>query len=144
MSAHKKKIMVFGVLDGLHKGHQFFLREARKHGDILTVSLACETAVRLLKNRVPKFSFEERKKALLISGLVDNVIMSDEEAESWVGLSRLKPDVIVLGHDQEVLYEALMRAHKYFDFSIHFKVAEAFEPKTYNSTRLFHANEYKV
>jgi FAD synthetase len=47
------RVIAFGVFDGLHEGHRHFLREARKLGGRLTVAVAHDEAVVMLKGRRP-------------------------------------------------------------------------------------------
>jgi len=43
------KSMVFGVFDGLHEGHLFFLDEAQKYGDNLIIVVASDINVKNIK-----------------------------------------------------------------------------------------------
>ncbi|MFH1181685.1 MAG: adenylyltransferase/cytidyltransferase family protein, partial [Candidatus Woesearchaeota archaeon] len=53
-------VMVFGTFDILHRGHEHFLRQAKKHGRLIVV-VARSSIVRKLKGKPPMFS--ERKRA---------------------------------------------------------------------------------
>ncbi len=108
--SNKKIVLVFGVFDTLHDGHRYFLREAKKWGDLLVVALAPDTVVETLKKRLPKQGFNQRKKALQALVVVDKVIEGDSETENWAILKKVDPDVVALGYDQKNLKHAL---HKY-------------------------------
>ena len=48
-----KKVMCFGTFDGVHKGHEYYLHEARKLGDYIVVVVALEDVVGFGINPVP-------------------------------------------------------------------------------------------
>ncbi len=102
-----KKVLVFGSFDGLHNGHRFFLREARSRGDYLIAVVAPDKAVRELKNRAPHAPHEVRRAAILSENLADEAVIGDERQDSWEILSRHKPALICIGHDQDALATAL-------------------------------------
>ena len=60
----KKSVMIFGVFDRLHAGHQFFITEAEKKGSPLYIALARDQIVMDLKNKVPHEKYAVRKKNL--------------------------------------------------------------------------------
>lgn len=99
--------MVFGTFDGLHEGHRFFLREAKKHGEYLIVVVAPDSVVEKLKNRSPRAPHSVRRAALLAEHLADEIVFGDETLGSWNVLTSHTPDIICLGHDQESLSTAL-------------------------------------
>ena len=51
MPSARKKVMVFGTFDIFHKGHENFLKQAKKLGDCLTVVVARDETV--LKFKLP-------------------------------------------------------------------------------------------
>ena len=107
MQSDSKKVMAFGVFDGFDEGHQYFLNEAKKHGDYLIVVVAPDSEVRLLKNKEPQFSLEERVEKIKNSGIADLVTAGDANHGSWNVITSYKPNVIVLGHDQQSIEESL-------------------------------------
>ena len=48
-----QRVAVFGVFDGIHAGHQDFLRQAREYGDELVVIVARDKSVTQLKGKPP-------------------------------------------------------------------------------------------
>ena len=99
--------MVFGVFDGLDMGHRFFLTQAKNQGDNLVIVLAPDAQVGVLKQKSPRFSFNERKIALEKSEFPDATIEGDKKLESWNCFDAVSPDVIVLGYDQDALKVSL-------------------------------------
>lgn len=117
MRSHKK-VLVFGTFDGLHAGHGFFLREARKKGDYLIAVVAQDTVVKELKGRSSRAPLAERLAALRASGLVDDVCAGDTMLGSWSAVKKYKPDIIALGYDQDALGNALADFTKKEELSV--------------------------
>ena len=107
MDIKTNKVMVFGVFDGFDEGHRYFLNEAKKHGDYLIVVVAPESEVKLLKNKEPLFSLEDRIEKIKSSGIADLVIAGDANHGSWNVITAHRPNVIALGHDQDAIEESL-------------------------------------
>jgi FAD synthetase len=103
----QKTVLVFGTFDGLHDGHRFFLREAKRLGIRLVVSVATDEVVEKLKKRHSAHGLAERMAALLGSGLVDEAVAGDTELGSFTALRNYRPDIIALGYDQSNLAKKL-------------------------------------
>lgn len=104
----QKKVLVFGTFDIFHDGHRHFLSEARKLADLLIVTLATDSVALNLKGHTPKNSYFERRSVLLKSGIVDEVIESDETIGTWDILSKVTPDIVAVGYDQADLYNSIV------------------------------------
>ena len=133
--AENKKVLLFGVFDGLHKGHMYLLEESNKHGDVY-VALPSDEVVEKIKNKKPVNNFEKRSTALLDTGLVKEVMKGDEEVGSWNIIEKIQPDKIILGYDQsreKSLIDDFLSA-KSIDIEI--VSLEPFEPETYKSSLL--------
>lgn len=100
-------VMVFGVFDVIHDGHRYFLREAKKLGDMLVVALATDASVAMLKKHPPKNPLLTRAENLRKEMLADKIVSGDESPETWQVVEREKPNIIALGYDQKKLAEAL-------------------------------------
>ncbi len=100
------RVLAFGTFDPLHDGHHFFLTEAKKYGDHLTVVVTRDQHIKHFKQREPHQSEQERLAAVRALPCVDDAYLSDEKLD-WVCLKNTKPDVIVIGHDQHDLKKAL-------------------------------------
>jgi len=115
----KKRVVVFGIFDGIHQGHRDFFRQALRQGhsaelsrspqgkpkeDVeLVVIVGRDDICRTLKNKTPKHS--EKERCLLVSQepLVDKALLGDPTLSSYQVLENLKPDVICFGYDQDAL-----------------------------------------
>ncbi len=94
------RVLVFGVFDLLHPGHLYFLKQAKRHGDHLTVVVTCDARVAHEKGAKPFFKEKERVELVKSLKDVDKVILGDKPG-AWNILRKLKPDIIALGYDQK-------------------------------------------
>lgn len=102
-----KKVFIFGVFDGLHDGHRFFIEESAQLGTELIISVARDEYVRKYKDKEPKNLLSIRIQTLKENYREAKVIEGDSEIESWKSLREEKPDIIALGYDQNKLKEVL-------------------------------------
>jgi FAD synthetase len=107
-----KTVAIFGVFDGIHEGHSFFIREAKKQGNHLVAIVARDEIVKKLKGKLPRFNEVERINSLLEIGDVDLVLLGDPELETYNTLREVKPDVVYVGYDQKALFENLNKVIK--------------------------------
>jgi cytidyltransferase-like protein len=99
--------MVFGTFDTLHSGHRYFLQQAKKRADRVVVSLSRDDFIRSVKGRQPEQTENERASRLRECGLVDEVHLSDLDPGSYELLEKVRPDLICLGYDQDLLQKSL-------------------------------------
>lgn len=94
-----KRVMVFGTFDILHPGHISFLRQAKKLGDFLIVSLARENNIRKIKGHKARHSEKQRQTMLEAIKYVNKAVLgaTDDYIKHIVSQ---KPDIIALGYDQ--------------------------------------------
>jgi FAD synthetase len=104
------KVLIFGVFDLFHPGHDHFIGESAKLGDELVVVVARDTSV--VKRKGRHAEHDEIKRMAAVSGFkyVTQVELSDEVEGKYEVVNRIKPDVIALGHDQHALRDDLQRA----------------------------------
>ncbi len=105
----KRRVVATGTFDIIHPGHVTFLREAKKLGDELIVIVAREKNVR--HKPKPVVPEEQRRRVVEAIKYVDKAILGDEE-DMFRPIMELKPDVIVLGHDQHFDEEWLKEEFK--------------------------------
>lgn len=101
----KKKVLVFGVFDGIHPGHSHMLAQAARLGTV-AVAIARDRVAASLKNKSPRRS--ERARAAAIRNLGYDAVLGDREAGTYGVVKKLKPDIIALGYDQSALYKDLL------------------------------------
>ena len=92
-------VVTGGCFDVLHKGHMHSLREAKKHGDRLCVTLNSDESIKKLKgSKRPIMPLESRIEVLKSIEFVDYIVVFNENTPENV-LKSLKPDVYVKGTD---------------------------------------------
>lgn len=95
-----KKVMCFGTFDILHKGHEFYLREAKKLGDYLVVVVALDKTVLEVKDHAPKNNQDIRIKNLQQLGIADKII-SGNPGDKLKVVEDETPEIICFGYDQK-------------------------------------------
>lgn len=107
------RVLVFGTFDDMHTGHVFFLEAAKALGERLIVSVARDGHVRTLKHKDPHQNEQTRLQNVLLLPEVDEVVLSDQVLGSFNSVHSIKPDLIVLGYDQDELAQALAEWSKF-------------------------------
>jgi FAD synthetase len=92
------KVMATGTFDLLHMGHIYYLKEAKKLGDILAVVVATDSTVRKLKHD-PITPQEIRVNLIKELKMVDEAYLGYED-DMYRIVEEIKPDIIALGFDQ--------------------------------------------
>lgn len=91
-----KRVVLGGAFQVIHNGHIQLLKKAKELGYLIVVVASDETVKkrkRLLKSQ------EERVKLVKETGIPDEVIPGGSDRIKT--LLKLKPDIVVLGYDQE-------------------------------------------
>ncbi len=131
----KKRVGVaFGVFDGLHKGHERFLDEALKLCRKLVVVLTLPETVMTLKGHKPRFSYDERAKAINVLNAKIRVLPGDKKLGYWTIFrnSNLdhKSSIVILGYDQKDIARELEK------MGIAFITLPSYHPDKYKSSLL--------
>ncbi len=92
------KVMATGTFDLLHMGHIYYLKEAKKLGDVLTVVVARDSTVRKLKHE-PVNTEDIRLDLIKEVRVVDEAYLGYED-DMYAIVKEVKPDIIALGYDQ--------------------------------------------
>ncbi|MGQ9564984.1 MAG: adenylyltransferase/cytidyltransferase family protein [Candidatus Bathyarchaeales archaeon] len=108
----KKRTIVLasGVFDLLHLGHVKFLEEAKRAGGKnaeLIVIVARDGTVAKRKGEKPIMPENQRRALVEALKVVDEAILGFEDFSIEKVVSRIKPDIIVMGHDQESMARAV-------------------------------------
>ncbi|MEK7181155.1 MAG: adenylyltransferase/cytidyltransferase family protein [Patescibacteria group bacterium] len=128
------KVLAFGVFDGFHEGHKFFLREAKKLGDFLVVVVTPDEVVELIKKKLPRFNLGKRLKEIQDSKLADEVVVGDKLLEGWEILQKTNPEIIAIGYDQNDLESSLKNHLKSEKLFITLKTIPPLEETKYKSS----------
>lgn len=130
-----KIVMVFGVFDGIHPGHEHLFKKAKALGDWLVVVAARDQTVKKVKGHFPKRKEAARLQALEELPAVDQVVMGSK-SNPYSIFNSIKPQVICLGYDQEVFVDKLPEALKQRNIDAEIIRLEAFQPDRYKSSLL--------
>lgn len=125
-----KKVMVFGTFDGLHKGHLSYFKQARKYGDCLIATVARNFNILKQKKHLPKFSEQQRLKAVQACGLIDKAVLGHENI--YKILEQYHPNVVCLGYDQKADIKLLQKTFP----KMRIIRLKAYKPKIYKSSIL--------
>ncbi len=130
-----KKVMCFGTFDILHKGHEYYLREAKKLGDYLVVVVALDNTVAAVKGGLPVHSQETRLKNLQQLGIADKVVLGSS-ADRLKRIDEEKPDFICLGYDQRTFTEDLGEKLRQRGLDVEIVRIPPYHPEKYKSSLL--------
>lgn len=131
-----KKVLVFGVFDGIHPGHRAMIKEAKKYGDKLIIAIAPDEVVKILKGLLPNKNLKERMKDLKKEKGVDQVVAGDAKMGEWRVVKEYQPDVIACGYDQEDLKKELEKYLENLEKKPQIVSLKPFKPKKYHSSLL--------
>jgi len=92
------KVLTIGTFDATHIGHYNFLRQCAQLGD-LTVSLNQNDFIEKFKGRPPLFTYEERRKLLLLMPFIAEVIPNFGGQDSKPVIESVKPDILAIASD---------------------------------------------
>ncbi|MBI5390066.1 adenylyltransferase/cytidyltransferase family protein [Candidatus Woesearchaeota archaeon] len=96
----KKIVTCNGCFDLLHRGHVYFLQEAKKQGDVLIVGMNTDGVVRASKgDGRPVYAQEDRAAIVAALGCVDYVVIIDGKEIATPLVEAIKPDVHVNGSE---------------------------------------------
>ncbi len=98
MGKKERVVLTGGVFDIIHIGHLYTLEQAKKYGDRLVVVVASDKHI-IKKGRRPIHTQKYRAKIVSALKPVDRVVLGGNDPAKV--LSKIKPDVIVYGYDQE-------------------------------------------
>ena len=93
-------VMCFGSFDILHKGHLYYLKEAKRYGNKLVVVVAKDSNFRKFKDKEPKYTEWERLEHIRELPYVDKAVLGKEKDILEV-VEEFNPAIICLGYDQE-------------------------------------------
>lgn len=135
--SNSRVVLVFGTFDLLHPGHRWFLRQAAKLGDTLTVVVARDRVASKLKGHLPWWSEQRRLKVVRHLAYVDQVRLGNLRLPHRLAMVRkLKPDLLVLGYDQGGTVTALRRSLKRLGLKTKVVRLKPFHPERYKSSLL--------
>ena len=127
------KVVVFGTFDPLHRGHEDFLRQAKKLG-CLVVVVSHDDKIRLEKNREPRESGEVRRGKVDNLKIADRVIVGEPGSEFSL-VEKIKPNIIALGYDQKIPEPLKNKVKKYKIITL-----KPYKPEIFKSSKIFRSS----
>jgi choline-phosphate cytidylyltransferase len=132
----KKRVVVFGIFDGVHKGHRDLFRQARELGSELVAIVGRDNIAEQLKGKKPMYSESERVAMLQQEPLVHTAVLGDARISNYAIVETLKPDSIYVGYDQQDLRQDLMRWMKKRGKYIDIYTAKSYKPHIFHTSLL--------
>jgi len=135
MENRTKKVMVFGTFDIIHPGHINFLKQAKKHGNHLTIVIARDQTVKQVKSRLPLNNENKRQQNIIKTKLADQVVLGNLDNKYKI-IKQLKPDIICLGYDQIAFTEKLEEKLEEFNLNCKIIKLKPYQPEKYKSSKI--------
>lgn len=132
-----KTVLAAGVFDLLHYGHIRYLEEAKKAGGQdarLVVIVARDETVRRLKGHPPIIPEDQRRAVIEALKVVDEALLGHEEMDLIQVIEQVKPDIVVMGHDQQGIKTQVEKVNKVLNADIEIVQLKQFGEDDLNST----------
>lgn len=130
-----KTVVVFGIFDGVHVGHESFFKQARRHGRVVAI-VGRDSQAREHKGKTPALNERQRLGRVVRHPLVSRAVLGDKESGKYRILSKINPDIICLGYDQRKLQRDLQRWMQERAIAIPLRVLKAHKAHIYHSSFL--------
>lgn len=146
MTKQEKKqtssVVIFGSFDIVHPGHIFLIKQAATFGEV-TVIVARDKTIEKYKNQKPFFSEKERVKHLLVYPEIKKVLLGNLDNPYKI-LATVKPDVILLGHDQKIFIDQLPLELKKLNLNPKILRARSWQAEFFKSSKIRPAMQNKL
>ena len=132
-----KTVLAAGVFDLLHYGHIRYLEESKKAGGPgakLVVIVARDETVRKLKGHEPVIPEDQRRAVIESLKVVDEALLGYEEMDLVRVIEHIRPDIVVMGHDQQSIKTQVEKVNKVLGANIQVYQLPQFGEDDLNST----------
>lgn len=113
----KPKVLIGGVFELIHPGHLHLIKEAKKLGKVVVI-VARDKTVRKFKKREPIIPEAQRLEVIRNLKYVDEAYLGDENFNIEKVINEIKPDIIMLGPDQNYLKDKINKILKEKKYSV--------------------------
>ena len=130
-------VLAAGVFDLLHYGHIRYLEEAKKIGgpnSRLVVIVARDETVKRIKGTDPVIPEDQRRAVIEALKVVDEALLGFEDMDLDRVLQQVKPDIVVVGHDQKAIKAQVEKINKAREMHIRIVQAHKFGEDDLNSS----------
>ena len=130
-------VLAAGVFDLLHYGHIRYLEEAKKTGgpdSRLVVIVARDETVRRQKESDPIIPEDQRRAVIEALKVVDEALLGFEDLDLDRVLQQVKPDIVVVGHDQMAIKNQVEKINKAREMQIRIIQVSQFGEDALNSS----------
>lgn len=130
-------VLAAGVFDLLHYGHIRYLEEAKKVGgdkSRLVVIVARDETVRRLKGSDPIIPEDQRRAVIEALKVVDEALLGFEDLDLDRVIQQVKPDIVVVGHDQSAIQAQVEKIRKARELRINIHQVSQFGEDDLNSS----------
>ena len=130
-------VLAAGVFDLLHYGHIRYLEEAKKTGgpdSRLVVIVARDETVRRQKESDPIIPEDQRRAVIEALRVVDEALLGFEDLDLDRVLQQVKPDIVVVGHDQMAIKNQVEKINKAREMQIRIIQISQFGEDALNSS----------
>lgn len=101
LKKHKdKKVFIAGTFDIIHPGHIYLIKKASEYGKVFAIVAKDKNSYRF-KGKLPVIKEDQRLYVLSNIKGVYKAMLGDEE-DLLKSVTKVKPDVIILGPDQKI------------------------------------------
>ncbi len=128
-------VMCTGTFDIIHKGHLYYLTQAKKYGKELIVVVARDKTSEAFKGRMPINNERKRLKAVKKLKIVNKAVLG-HHGNIFDIIEEIKPDVICLGYDQKIAVQDLRKELKKRGIRAKVVRLEAYKPYIYKSSKI--------
>lgn len=135
ISENHNYVLTFGTFDLVHKGHQYYLWEAKKYWDKLVTIIATDKNVEKFKWKLPINNQATRIADVKEMHLADLVTLWWETSHlDWLEL--YNPKIVCLGYDQVWFSQQLEEHIKTNNLNISVLRIPSYNPEIYKSSKL--------
>jgi FAD synthetase len=130
-------VLASGVFDLIHYGHIRFLEEAKRaggKGSKLVVIVARDETVKRLKGSFPVIPEDQRRAIVESLEVVDEALLGFEDLDLTRVIQQLKPEIIVVGHDQDYICDQLEKIKRVLEMDFKIVRIEKFGEEDLNSS----------